>query len=379
MNSQPSGNRKLRLAIGLIIAVVSLVSYFGRSSTNEVTGEVQQVSMTPREEVQLGLAAVPSLTQQYGGAADSALSAYVESIGNRVVARSVARDSKYQFKFVVLNDTRTINAFALPGGPVFVTRALLSRLGDEAQLAGVLGHEIGHVLARHGAQKLAKAELTQGLVTATGVATEDRRQAQLAAAAAQLVVMKYGREDELESDALGVRLMAEAGYDAAAMVDVLEVLKASAGGARQPEFFSTHPNPENRIGEIQIAIAKAGKGGERNVEAFERAVRSRGGDTAPPPAPAVDDAPRAKGPTLPAEALQTLSLIDEGGPFPYPRDGVEFQNREGLLPRKPAGYYREYTVKTPGERTRGARRIVTGANGERYYTDDHYESFTRVK
>lgn len=379
MTSQPSGNRKLRLAIGLIIAVVSLVSYFGRSSTNEVTGEVQQVAMTPREEVQLGLAAVPSLTQQYGGAADSALSAYVESIGNRVVARSVARDSKYQFKFVVLNDTRTINAFALPGGPVFITRALLARLGDEAQLAGVLGHEIGHVLARHGAQKLAKAELTQGLVTATGVATEDRRQAQLAAAAAQLVVMKYGREDELESDALGVRLMAEAGYDAAAMVDVLEVLKASAGGARQPEFFSTHPNPENRIGEIQIAIAKEGKGGERNVEAFERAVRSRGGDTAPPPAPVVDDAPRAKGPTLPAEALQTLSLIDEGGPYPYPRDGVEFQNREGLLPRKPAGYYREYTVKTPGERTRGARRIVTGENGERYYTDDHYESFTRVK
>ena len=364
-------SRKVRLIIGIVIALASVVAFFAKSTTNEITGEVQQVSLSPRQEVHLGLSAAPSLTKQYGGEADPAITRYVESVGKRVVSRSAASKSPYQFQFVVLADKRTINAFALPGGPVFITQALLSRLGDEAQLAGVLGHEIGHVLARHGAQRIAKSELTQGLVIATGVAADDHRDAQLAAVIGSLVVMKYGRDDELESDALGVRLMAEAGYDASAMLDVLRVLKESGGGGRNVEFFSTHPNPDNRIGMIQDAIDTAPKGGERNEDAFKQALTSRGGDTAPPP-------PEAK-PTLPAEAMQTLSLIDEGGPFPYPRDGVEFQNREGLLPEKPGGYYREYTVRTPGVKTRGTRRIVTGADGERYYSDDHYESFTRVK
>jgi ribonuclease T1 len=82
---------------------------------------------------------------------------------------------------------------------------------------------------------------------------------------------------------------------------------------------------------------------------------------------------------LPAEARQTLALIAKGGPYPYDRDGIVFQNREGILPKKSSGYYREYTVITPGERDRGARRIVAGSNGERYYTADHYESFVRVE
>ena len=81
---------------------------------------------------------------------------------------------------------------------------------------------------------------------------------------------------------------------------------------------------------------------------------------------------------LPKEARETLVLIRAGGPFPYARDGVVFGNREGLLPKRNRGYYREYTVKTPGARDRGARRIVAGANGEFYYTDDHYRSFKRI-
>jgi ribonuclease T1 len=81
---------------------------------------------------------------------------------------------------------------------------------------------------------------------------------------------------------------------------------------------------------------------------------------------------------LPAEARETLSLIRAGGPFPYARDGVVFGNREGLLPKQPRGYYREYTVRTPGVRDRGPRRIVAGKNGEHYYTDDHYRSFRRI-
>ncbi len=96
----------------------------------------------------------------------------------------------------------------------------------------------------------------------------------------------------------------------------------------------------------------------------------------PPPSPAVGDIQRAE---LPPEAVATLSLIGKGGPYPYAKDGAVFGNREGHLPKQRRGYYREYTVRTPGSRTRGARRIVKGASGELYYTDDHYNTFRRIR
>lgn len=96
----------------------------------------------------------------------------------------------------------------------------------------------------------------------------------------------------------------------------------------------------------------------------------------PPPSPAVGDIERAQ---LPPEAAATLALIGKGGPYPYAKDGAVFGNREGHLPKQRRGYYREYTVRTPGSRTRGARRIVRGASGELYYTDDHYNSFKRIR
>jgi predicted Zn-dependent protease len=123
-----------------------------------------------------------------------------------------------------------------------------------------LGHEIGHVVARHSAQRIAKDQLTQGLVGAVAVAATDpenpnsQAAAQIAAVVGQLVNMKYGREDELQSDQLGVRFMAEAGYDPRALMGVMEILAEANEGGGQPEFFSTHPNPENRIKRIQEAI-----------------------------------------------------------------------------------------------------------------------------
>ncbi|MBM4782339.1 MAG: M48 family metalloprotease [Archangiaceae bacterium] len=388
-----------RLLIGLVIAGISVLTYFSRRTTNELTGETQYVKLTEQQEVSLGLSSAPQLTRQFGGAtSDSNLAQYVTRVGQRVATRSAAAKTKYPFKFTVLADRKTINAFALPGGPVFITEALLSRMTNEAQLAGVLGHEIGHVVARHGAEHLAKADLTAGLVGATVVATSDpdrpgdaRAKAALAAATAQLITMKFGRDDELESDRLGVRFMHEAGYDAAQMGEVMKVLKA-AGGGRTPEFFSTHPDPENRLEQIAAALKGLPAGGELGADEFRTNVLERTGASAPreeqveaPP----EEAPlpkREKGATestikisqLPDEARDTLKLIESNGPYPFDRDGIEFKNREGKLPYRPGGYYREYTVITPGERTRGARRIVTGANGERYYSDDHYQSFSRL-
>jgi predicted Zn-dependent protease len=125
-----------------------------------------------------------------------------------------------------------------------------------------MGHEIGHVVARHGAEHIAKAQLTQGLTGAVVIAAYDPENpqnsqyaAQIAALIGQLVNMKYGRDDELESDQLGVRFLADAGYDPRSLIRVMEILAESSEGNRPPEFFSTHPNPENRIENIQQAIA----------------------------------------------------------------------------------------------------------------------------
>lgn len=372
-----------RLVFGLLIALVSVATYLSRSSRNELTGTVQQVSLSKENEIALGLQSLPTLARQYGGAASSPQARYVEEVGRRLVSQSSASKAGYAFRFTLLNDRRTINAFALPGGPVFITEALLSKLTDEAQLAGVLGHEIGHVVARHGAQHLAKAELTQGLVIATGVATDDARNARLAAAIGQVVTMKYGRDDELESDALGVRFMAEAGYDPAAMLDVLKVLERASAGRAPAEFFSTHPSPERRLERIDALVREQRARGERGEARWRARMLGSSADSAadeaPPPLPHSQPADGTERTPVPPEALLTLELIDSGGPFPWDRDGVVFENREGRLPEKPRGYYREYTVKTPGERSRGARRIIAGQNGERYYTGDHYQSFQPVR
>jgi predicted Zn-dependent protease len=202
------------------------------------------------------------MIQQFGGLhPDQQLQAYVDEVGQRIVQQSQAGQTEYQFEFHLLADPETINAFALPGGPIFITGALFERLETEGQLAGVLGHEVGHVVARHSAQQIAKSELTNAAIGAVVIAASDPEHPQSGAAAAQvaalvgqLVNMQYGRDDELESDRLGVRFMADAGYDPRAMLQVMQILAEASGGQGPPEFFSTHPNPENRLQRIEQAI-----------------------------------------------------------------------------------------------------------------------------
>jgi predicted Zn-dependent protease len=187
----------------------------------------------------------------------------VDRVGARIVQGSDAAKSPYRYQFHLLDDPNTINAFALPGGQIFLTSGLMKRLRSEGEVAGVLGHEVGHVVARHGAEHIAKQQLTQGLTGAAVLATYDPnnpnsyKSAAVLQAISGLINMKYGRSDELEADQLGVKLIAQAGYDPRALIGVMEVLqKAAAGKGRQPEFFSSHPNPENRIAKIKEAIAQ---------------------------------------------------------------------------------------------------------------------------
>jgi predicted Zn-dependent protease len=251
-----------RLIIAVVVALVALLGYFGKTSVNPLTGETQRVALSPEQEVALGLKSAPEMAAQMGGVSRKAeATALVKRVGERLVSRSIAAQSPYRFSFHLLADPRTVNAFALPGGPIFITEGLLSLLKTEGELAAVLGHEIGHVIARHSSERLAKQQLTQGLVGALVIGTGDYTSGQIGQMVGGMINMRYGREDELESDALGIRIAAEAGYDPRAMARVMEVLARASGGSRQPEFFSTHPAPENRAQRIQEEIARRFPGG----------------------------------------------------------------------------------------------------------------------
>ena len=250
-----------RLIMAALIAGVSLLSYFGSRQDNAVTGETQYIGITIEQEIALGLQAAPQMAQEFGGLdPDESAQAIVDQIGNSVVQSSPASQTPYEYDFHLLEDPQTINAFALPGGQIFITRALFDRLETEGELAGVLGHEIGHVVARHSAEHIAKAQLTEGLTGAAVLATYDpnnpssANSAQVAALIGQLINLKFGRDDELEADALGVCFMNDTGYDPNEMVNVMKILEAASQGNEPPEFFSTHPSPENRIVRIQEAI-----------------------------------------------------------------------------------------------------------------------------
>lgn len=237
--------------------------YFGTESfENPVTGRTQRVALNPKEEIVLGLNAAPEMARQFGGEHPSAqLRERVDRIGERLrAANPDLSQSPYQFDFHLLADDDTINAFALPGGQIFITYGLMKLLQSDDEIAGVLGHEAGHVVGRHSVEQMAKAQLSQGLVTAVVMAGGDdygQSAGQVAQFVSQLKNTSYSRDHELESDKLGIRFMRKAGYDPRAMIRVMEVLeKASQGGGAPPEFLSTHPNPGNRIAHIKEWIAQ---------------------------------------------------------------------------------------------------------------------------
>lgn len=255
-----TGRFKIMLLIGLLMAGYQAFKYFANTQTNPITGEEQRVQWTTEEEMAIGLNSRAQMAQQHGGLhPDERSREIVSSVGNRLVNNSIVRRSQYKYEFHLLRDDKTVNAFALPGGQVFITAALYGRLQNEDQLAGVLGHEIGHVIHRHGAERMAKSGFIQGLIQSVLIGSGgDGSMAQIANVVGQYSSMKYGREQELESDDFGVRLMIEANYDAENLIGVMDILEEASGGSRTPEFQSSHPSPENRRAKIKEAIEKYG-------------------------------------------------------------------------------------------------------------------------
>lgn len=252
-----------RIIIGLLIIGGSLLYHWIGTTPyhNDFTGREQRLALaTPQEEIALGLQSAPQMIRESGGLSRNAAGrALVDKVGARLIDSTAAKQTTYQFKFHLLADDQTVNAFALPGGQIFITEALFRRLKSEDQLAGVLGHEMGHVVGRHSNEQMANSQLWSGLAQGIGVLTYDGHSntgAQIANMVAQWRVMKFSRDDESESDALGVRFMLQAGYNPEALIGVMEILAEVSGGANNSDFMSSHPNPANRMEKIREAIAK---------------------------------------------------------------------------------------------------------------------------
>ena len=228
-------------------------------AVNPVTGQQQLMLLSEQDEFQLGRSTDQSVVDQYGVYADPGLQNYLQSMGVTMGRMSHRPTLNWQFKVM---DSPVINAFAAPGGYVYVTRGLLAALNDEAELAGVMGHEIGHVTARHSAQQYSNMMMANlGLsLGQTLLGNYGDMLGPIVEQGAELLFLKFSRDDEREADALGVEYATRAGYDAGRMADFFITLQRQPGAdgqqaARLPEFFSTHPNPVNREATVR-ALAK---------------------------------------------------------------------------------------------------------------------------
>ncbi|APY07859.1 peptidase M48 Ste24p [Winogradskyella sp. J14-2] len=246
-------NFKVRIIIALAVVAFAFIRNWSQRETNPYTGRVQAISLSPDQEIAIGLQSAPGMAKQHGGLhSNNQYQALVDNVGNKLVNSSVAKDTPYKYEFHLLADESTINAFALPGGQIFITYALFSKLENQDQLAGVLGHEIGHVLGKHSNERITDSKKWQTIVMGAGAIDMGSVAQQIG----QGELLKNGRDDELESDELGVKFMIDAGYNPEELIGVMKILKAAAGPNRVPEFQSTHPDPENRIEKIREAIKK---------------------------------------------------------------------------------------------------------------------------
>jgi predicted Zn-dependent protease len=235
---------------------------------NPVTGKRQLMLLSEGQELAMGQQADPSIVAQFGLYEDETLQNFLDRKGQQMARISHQPDLPYEFKLL---DSPVVNAFALPGGYVYFTRGIMAHFNNEAQFAGVLGHEIGHVTARHSARQYSRSVLAQvALIGGMILSPEFAQFGNEASQGLQLLLLKYGRDAESESDELGVLYSSQIGYDATHMADFFGTLDRLTGGpeGRLPTFLSTHPDPANRKTKVrQMANAwQSRNGGRRNLE-----------------------------------------------------------------------------------------------------------------
>lgn len=235
----------------LILLLVSL-----SCAINPVSGKREFMLVSEQDEIAMGKQADQEIIQTYGIYENPALSNYVNQIGQNIAGATQRPDWEYHFQVL---DSPVVNAFAGPGGYVYVTRGILAYFTDEAEMAGVIGHELGHVNARHIAQQMTQMQVTQlGLGIGMIVSEGFRKYAGLAQLGVSMMFLKFSRDDERQADDLGVEYVSKSGYDAyrmAAMFGTLERLNP-AGSGSLPAWFSTHPDPGNRAASVNSKTAE---------------------------------------------------------------------------------------------------------------------------
>ena len=275
-------HKPLALFAAAVLAPAAMV--VGGCTTNAATGDTRFNSLSRSEEIALGTEAMPQLVAEYGGEVSNAgARQYLTEVGSKLAAQTEADYPTLPWEFTLL-DSDVINAFALPGGKVFMSRGLAEQLDSEAALAGVLGHEVGHVTAEHIDERMTRSMGVEVLAGVVGAVAGQSESAVVAQALPQIVgtagqgyLLKFGRDQESEADSLGLRYMTRAGYQPSALLDVMEVLVSASQSGRQPEILSTHPYPETRIERITHALQGeyAAAAADTSLQMGESAYQSR--------------------------------------------------------------------------------------------------------
>lgn len=257
-----SGMFKIKHTLACLVALITLLA---GCATNPVTGKQDLVLMTEDQEIKIGRQYHQKILQTYRAYEDPDLQSYVSELVENIAIKS--HRSHLIFHSTVL-DSPQVNAFALPGGYIYITRGIIAYMNSEAELAGVLGHEIGHVTARHGVRQNSASQLANILTTVIGTTAGVRGAGDLANMAGTALLRGYGREHELEADRLGAEYLAKSGYDPQEMINVIGILKSqeefdkqlAAEEGRPPRayhgLFSTHPENDLRLQEVISAADK---------------------------------------------------------------------------------------------------------------------------
>ncbi len=245
-----------RFAFAAILLPAALAGYLAAGcATNPVTGKSEISLVSEGQEIEMGKQAAQQVAQTMPAVENKALQSYVADIGARMAAKSERPNLPWEFHVV---DDAAVNAFAIPGGFIYVTRGLLTHMNNEAELASVLGHEIGHVTARHSVQQISKAQLAQlGLGIGSILSSDIAQFAGIASQGLGLLFLKSGRDAENQADELGFKYALQQNYDVREMDDVFATLNRvgeQQGAGRLPEWLSTHPNPENRVEKTQARV-----------------------------------------------------------------------------------------------------------------------------
>jgi predicted Zn-dependent protease len=254
---------RLEACSAVVIAGLALAAF--ACATNPATGKREFSLMSEAQEIQIGQEADPDIRREMGVYDDRSLQEYVSDIGTRLARVSERPNLPWHFTVV---DVPAVNAFALPGGYIYITRGIMAFLDSEAQLAGVLGHEIGHVTARHASQQYSRATgASLGLLIGSIFAGEaGPGLAQLGESGLGLLFLKYSRDDEAEADGLGVRYVSRAGWDPEGIPQMLTTLgriEEQSDDKGVPNWLLTHPAPEDRVRRVQTAVQQAEAGGTR--------------------------------------------------------------------------------------------------------------------